>query len=152
MEPDEMANETQNSKSSPLLPCEFICWELLARCSHQQWQSQHNWHAQLSVGVIDSAVTRVVGGNWLPEHELTVGQPGKDVSLATDFREWLPWDLKEKESLLYLVTEVGDLATDFNKVLKVRYHINKWRKVWEIQYCLVYIQSSPNHLLALCCL
>lgn len=60
----------------------------MARGNQKQRQSQRNWHVQLSVGVMDRAVTvaQVVDGNRLPEkmvceHELTVGQAGEDASL-----------------------------------------------------------------------
>lgn len=130
-------------------------WEWLTRGNWQQGQSQHNWNALLSVGVTDSVIS--VDSNWLPEkmvceYELTVRQTGKMYACCNVFREWVPWDLKEKEDFLYLITKVGDIATDFSKALKVWYHINKWRKVWETQYCLVYIQSSANCLLAFYCL
>lgn len=86
----QMRWQMRHRTASPVHCCHVncYCWELLARGNQKQRQSQHNWHVQLSVGVMDHAVTvaQVVDGNRLPEkmvceHELTVGQAGEDVSL-----------------------------------------------------------------------
>lgn len=76
-----MANEMQNSKSSLLLPCDFLLLGIT-------WQGAITWHAQLSVEVMDrvGTVEQVVDGNWLSEkivceHGLAIGQAVKNVFL-----------------------------------------------------------------------
>lgn len=83
-----MANEMQNSKSSLLLPCDFILLGIT-------WQGAITCHARLSMEVMDrvGAVDWVVGGIWLSEkmvceHELTIEQAVKDVFLLVQILEY----------------------------------------------------------------
>lgn len=83
-----MANETQNSKSSPLLPCEFLLLRITGKGQPEAATKPTRLARPAVCGSNGSAVTvaQEVDGNRLPEkmvceHELTVGQAGEDVSL-----------------------------------------------------------------------